>query len=308
MGRKTAKISRKLLAILTICTLITLMFPGFALAEDTAPDGTAVENGEMLPDETEDQEANGEDLGEDEAALDGEEDAVEDTDEEPADEEAEEEVDAPSEWAVPEIERAIENGLVTEKVLSNYQDDITREDFCELIVKLYEALSGEEAQLPEENIFTDTENEEILKANALGIVFGVSDTEFAPDANITREAIAVMFYRALEAVHPSLVAESFEVTFADVDNISEWALEAIGFMSNKGIIGGVGDNMVAPQGNATREQAIALVSRTYELFKDAEIEEPIVEEEVVEEKSVEEEPEEGQLEEDDENGEDETVE
>ncbi|MDD3298848.1 MAG: S-layer homology domain-containing protein [Firmicutes bacterium] len=108
-----------------------------------------------------------------------------------------------------------------------------------------------------------------------------------------------MFYRTLNAVHPSLVAESFEVTFADIDDISEWALEAIGFMSNKGIISGVGENMVAPKGNATREQAIALVIRTYELFKDAEIEEPIVEEE------VEGEPEEGEPEEGDENGEEE---
>ncbi|MFA6670931.1 MAG: S-layer homology domain-containing protein, partial [Bacillota bacterium] len=71
------------------------------------------------------------------------------------------------------------------------------------------------------------------------------------------------------------------------------------FMSNKGIISGVGENMVAPKGNATREQAIALVIRTYELFKDAEIEEPIVEEE------VEGEPEEGEPEEGDENGEEE---
>ena len=102
-----------------------------------------------------------------------------------------------NEWAVPEIELAIENGLVTEKVLSNYQDDITREDFCELVVKLYEALSGVEAQLPEENVFTDTENPEILKANALGIVFGKTETEFFPNDNITREEIAVMFYRAL---------------------------------------------------------------------------------------------------------------
>ena len=39
-------------------------------------------------------------------------------------------MDAPSEWAVPEIELAIENGLVTEKVLSNYQDDITRKTFA----------------------------------------------------------------------------------------------------------------------------------------------------------------------------------
>ncbi|MGI6702839.1 MAG: S-layer homology domain-containing protein [Clostridia bacterium] len=293
MGRKTVKMSRKLLAILTICTLITLMFPGFALAdevdlEDKVEDAI-VENGDT-GEEGDLEEPTDEALGED---GNGEDDLEgEPAEEEPVEEEAEEEVDAPSEWAVPEIDLAIENGLVTEKVLSNYQDDITREDFCELVVKLYEALSGEEAQLPEENVFTDTENEEILKANALGIVLGKTETEFFPDDNITRQEIAVMFYRTLNAVHPSLVAESFEVTFADIDDISDWALEAIGFMSNKGIIKGMDENMVAPQANTSREQAIALVNRTYELFKDVEIEEPVVEEEPVEGEPADEEPEE----------------
>ncbi len=295
------KMSRKLIAILTICTMIALMLPAYALADEEVPeDNGVVQNGEEAVGQDEGVLTEGED-GE-EGELEEEEEDVEEElaeDEEVAEEEAEE-VDAPSEWAVPEIELAIENGLVTEKVLSNYQDDITREDFCELVVKLYEALSGVEVQLPEENVFTDTENPEILKANALGIVFGKTETEFFPNDNITREEIAVMFYRALKAVHPSLVAESFEVTFADMDEISDWALEAVGFMSGKGIIKGLDGNIVAPKANTSREQAIALVNRTYELFKDVEIEEPVeeeVEEEVAEEAAGDEE--------DGENGEDE---
>jgi len=294
------KMSRKLIAILTIFTMIALMLPAYALAEDAVPEENgAAQNGEELVDQDEGVPTEGEDGEGDEAEED--EEGVGDEpmeDEEVAEEEAEEDVDAPSEWAVPEIDLAIENGLVTEKVLSNYQDDITREDFCELVVKLYEVLSGVEAQLPEENVFTDTENPEILKANALGIVLGKTETEFFPNDNITREEIAVMFYRALKAVHPSLVAESFEVTFADMDEISDWALEAVGFMSGKGIIKGLDGNIVAPKANTSREQAIALVNRTYELFKDVEIEEP-VEEEVEEEVAGEA----GSDEEGDENGE-----
>jgi hypothetical protein len=311
------KMSRKLIAILTICTMIALMLPTYALADEEVPeDNGVVQNGEepVGQDEgvpTEEEPAEEEPVEGEEEEPAGEEDGEgeEPAEDEEVAEEAEEEVDAPSEWAVPEIELAIENGLVTEKVLSNYQDDITREDFCELVVKLYEALSGVEAQLPEENVFNDTENPEILKANALGIVFGKTETEFFPNDNITREEIAVMFYRALKAVHPSLVAENFEVTFADMDEISDWALEAVGFMSGKGIIKGLDGNIVAPKANTSREQAIALVNRTYELFKDVEIEEPVeeevdeeVEEEVAEEaagdkegeENGEEEPEEGE--------------
>jgi subtilisin family serine protease len=172
----------------------------------------------------------------------------------------------PSAWAVAEINEAIANKLTTPKVLNHYTQDITREEFAELVVKLYEALTGLSVPLPSLNKFSDTSNQEILKANALGIVNGISDTEFAPNANVTREQIATMFYRTLQAVDSTYIAGSYEPTFADKSDISSWALQAVGFMNNKGILGGVGDNKVAPKGLATREQAIALVIRTYIQF------------------------------------------
>lgn len=176
--------------------------------------------------------------------------------------------DSPSNWAIAEIEKAKEYNLVTEKVLSNYQQDITREELCELTVKLFEALSGKEAIVPDINKFTDTDNIEILKANALGIVAGISETQFSPNANVTREQIAAMIYRTLQIVDSSLVEGSNnEVKFVDKADISNYALEAVGFMSNNGILGGVGDNRVDPKGNATREQGIALIKRTFEKFK-----------------------------------------
>lgn len=177
----------------------------------------------------------------------------------------------PSNWAVPEIEKAKGYGLVTSKVLGNYQQSITREEFCELAVKLYEALSGDAAALPGVNRFNDTNNQEILKAYALGIVNGVNtaQTLFNPKANVSREQIAVMFYRTLQAVDSSLIKGSYFITFIDGNMISTWALDAIGFMNGNGIIGGVGGNRLDPKGPATREQGIALVKRTYEKFKDA---------------------------------------
>lgn len=190
--------------------------------------------------------------------------------EEKPEEEVEEvvEVEKPSNWAIAEIDKAKEYNLVTDKVLSNYKQAITREELCELTVKLYEALSGKEVMVPETNKFTDTENVEILKANALGIVNGVSETEFSPDANVTREQMASMIYRTLQIVDSTIVEESSkELEFVDKANIASYALESVKFMSDKGILGGVGDNKVDPKGNTTREQGIALMIRTFEKFK-----------------------------------------
>ena len=175
----------------------------------------------------------------------------------------------PSSWAEEEIERAKEHNLVTDKVLTGFQQDINREEFCELAVKLYEALSGDGAQLPETNKFTDTDNPEILKANNMGIVQGVGEDRFAPFNSITREQIAVMLHRTIAAANTHLIDGIYPVTFSDKGDISSWAEEAVGFMNEKDILTGVGQNRVSPRGNTTREQAIALVIRTFDKFEDA---------------------------------------
>ncbi len=172
----------------------------------------------------------------------------------------------PSSWAVEEINKAKRNGLTIEKVLSNTTLNITREEFCELIIRLYEKLSGKEAAVPSNNAFTDTRNPEILKANALGIVNGIGEGRFDPSGLITREQIAVMFHRTLKVIDESLLTETFEMTFSDKIEIADWAVVAVAFMNGKGILGGTGNNRVAPKANASREQAVALVVRTYEKF------------------------------------------
>jgi hypothetical protein len=173
----------------------------------------------------------------------------------------------PSLWAKPEIEKAEVYQLVTERILDKFQNPITREEFSELAVRLYEALSGESVIVPMSSTFIDTSNPEVLKANVLGIVYGVSADRFSPNTPISRQEIAVMFYRTVKAFDENLVdVEPYDLTFTDREEIAEWAEEAVGFMHNEGILGGVGNNRVAPLGTATREQAIALVTRIFEKF------------------------------------------
>ena len=174
---------------------------------------------------------------------------------------------AASAWAVIEIEQAIAHGLTTDGILSDFRKNITRREFCEISVKLYEKLSGRTAVPVSANPFTDTSNAEILKAYNLGIVKGVSPDRFAPDQSITRQEICVMLMRALKAAIPSLNTEAAHSTvFADENQIAQWAIDAVRYMNSKGIMKGVGSNMINPLGNTTREQAIILVKRTYEVF------------------------------------------
>jgi hypothetical protein len=169
----------------------------------------------------------------------------------------------PSDWAVTEVNAAIKEGLVTDKIIKDYQKAITREEFCELVVKLYQKLTNETVSAGYDP-FTDTDNEEILKAYSLGIVKGVSDNEFAPNNNITRQEICVMLTRCIDIAIDGADITSFETNhFADGNNIADWAIDSVNYAFDNEIIKGVGDNKVDPLGNTTCEQSILLGYRIY---------------------------------------------
>ncbi|WEK54423.1 MAG: S-layer homology domain-containing protein [Candidatus Cohnella colombiensis] len=172
-----------------------------------------------------------------------------------------------STWAVPEIVKAVQAQLTTDTVLSDFQKDITREQFATMAVKLYEALSKQKAQLPAENPFKDTTNPEILKAYHLEIVNGVTKDSFKPDQSITRQEICVMLMRAIKVAIPSKELDTAKsTTFNDEAKIAKWAADAIGFAVKNNIMKG-SNNKISPLDNTSREQAILLIYRTYESFR-----------------------------------------
>ena len=91
-----------------------------------------------------------------------------------------------------------------------------------------------------------------------GIVNGVSETEFAPDDNITREQIAVILYNYAKGEAPEKLSAD---AFADTQSISDWAADAISWAVSKGIINGKENNMLDPKGTATRAEAAAMMMR-----------------------------------------------
>ncbi len=174
-----------------------------------------------------------------------------------------------SSWAIPEIEEAIRDKLTTDKLLSKFKQKITREEFCEIAIKLYETISGKKALPVATNPFDDTDNVEILKSYNLGITKGISNTSFAPNDLIPRQEICVMIFRTLKAANPGITSDTSGADkFSDEDSIASWAIKEVRFASKYAIIKGVdGNNKIAPFEKVTREQAIILLKRAYESFK-----------------------------------------
>jgi len=173
-----------------------------------------------------------------------------------------------SAWASESIAKALQYGLLPSSLIGiDYTQAITREQFAELSVKLYEVYTKTSAAPVSPNPFSDTSNNEILKSYKLGIVKGVAADKFEPKSLTNREQIAAMLYRAVNAMKPSTDFSTAGVAaFADAGDISSWALDNVKFMFKQGFISGVGGNRFDPQGVASCEQAIAIAVRVYEKY------------------------------------------
>lgn len=176
-------------------------------------------------------------------------------------------IDASS-WAVPELDKASEYGFVTDKIQDNMGKPITREEFAELAVILYEKYTGVKAVSADMNTFADTVNPEVFKAYNLKIVKGTDIFRklFSPEDFTTREQVAVMLYRTIKAMNPEADFSTEGIgTFSDENDISGWALESVRFMNKNGFMRG-GDGKMNPREICTREMAVLITTRVYEKY------------------------------------------
>lgn len=169
-----------------------------------------------------------------------------------------------SSWAKDSVAVAEKINLIQPSENYNYTAFITREEFCELIFNYINNFSDGLTAIYAKNPFTDTNNEHIGVLNALGIVKGKSETEFAPNDSLTREEAATILCRLINKIYPGWDATAQYFDFADSGQISDWAMNDIQVICNMGIMQGIGDNRFAPKELYTTEQAIATLVRVYE--------------------------------------------
>jgi uncharacterized protein YkwD len=168
----------------------------------------------------------------------------------------------PSSWAESAVQRALELGLLPDSLAGDYQKPITRAEFSQLGVRLYENLMG---PIEPTVTFSDTNDINVRKMATLGIVAGTGNGKFSPNVNITREQAAKILDLLL--VNLGRPSNPKAVTYADQNNISGWAVEYVNSVSNQNIMGSVGANKFDPKGPYTREQSIVTIMRIYDLVK-----------------------------------------
>lgn len=119
--------------------------------------------------------------------------------------------------------------------------------------------------------FTDVKEDDWFFANVKyvienGLMNGTSESEFAPDMNITREQIATIIYRYAKVMSydVSVGADTNILSFADAEEIFEYAVEAMCYAVGIGLMKGKTESTLNPLDNATRAEIAAILQRFIE--------------------------------------------
>lgn len=162
------------------------------------------------------------------------------------------------EWAKDAIEFLAECGIVNGKRDGIFapNDNVTRAEFIKMVVTAL-GVSGD----TESMTFTDVPEDAwylkyVAAAQNNGIVLGDESGAFYPEANITRQDMAVILYRAAKVERSRAT-----LAFTDSDKISDYATDAVTYLSANGIINGFEDGSFGPLQNATRAQTAVIIYR-----------------------------------------------
>lgn len=168
-------------------------------------------------------------------------------------------------WAYRAIDYLAGGGVVSGVGDHLFSPDkpLSRADFMVMLYRAYD-MSGYTADAT----FTDVPEgayyaEAVGAAEALGIAAGTSG-RFSPGEHVTREDAAVFLKRTLDRTGVQLQPGELS-DFADADQISPYAADAVAALLQAGVLSGSGDSLLNPQTEITRAEMAALLYRALHL-------------------------------------------
>ena len=172
-------------------------------------------------------------------------------------------------WFYNDAMFVYKNGLMlgTSKTLLSPHGTVTRGMMATILWRMEGSLAPKG-----ENSFTDVEagrwyTDAITWAAENGIFAGYSMDKFGPDDPITREQLTAIFYRYADYKGYKLTITGNLDKFEDADKITDYAKTVMQWAVGNGLIKGKSENLLDPQGTATRAEISAMLHRFVEKAK-----------------------------------------
>ncbi|MBR6700573.1 MAG: S-layer homology domain-containing protein, partial [Firmicutes bacterium] len=171
-----------------------------------------------------------------------------------------------------------------QKIMSGVGNDLFAPDSTctrAMMATILWKMHGSEAPTihsPFSDLTADWYKNAVIWAAENGIANGVSDKGFAPELNVTREQFAAFLYRYAQFKEGILDPEGTEAVFTpahmefevnDVDlagfkdsaEVSDYAMDAVKWAVEQGIISGTPEGNIDPKGTATRAEIATMIAR-----------------------------------------------
>ena len=163
-------------------------------------------------------------------------------------------------WFYDNVKYCYDNGLMIGADVSSFAPEgaVSR---GQVVTVLYR-LAGTPSVAVQTCPFTDVDEswckDAVVWGYNEGVVMGYDDNTFRPDECVTREQLAAFVYRY---ANDGAAASGKTSTFTDGSLVSDYAVPAMNWCINKGVVIGMGDGTLYPQGGSTRAQFAAMISR-----------------------------------------------
>ena len=166
-------------------------------------------------------------------------------------------------WFYQAVKYAYDKGFMTGVSDSEFAPDITltRAMFVSALYRI-----ENEPTADGELNFSDVSDDSwyakaVLWAYNNDIISGKTETEFDPNSDITREQIAAILYRYAKT--KGYNSDSDEITYSDVKDIAEYAIDSVKWAYCAGIMTGDENGNFNPKAGTTRAQAASVFMRLY---------------------------------------------
>ncbi len=168
-----------------------------------------------------------------------------------------------TDWFFDAVLYASQNGImqgINDDQFSPYSE-VTRAMAVTVLYRMTEGSAGSKS-----SSFSDVDENAYYAlavdwASENGIVNGYSDTVFAPDDAVTREQLALILYRYAILTGRDISLNGNLSAFADCENISDYAYEAVEWANGNELINGNGDGTINPTGKTTRAELASILMR-----------------------------------------------
>ena len=166
-------------------------------------------------------------------------------------------------WAQAAIQYVYDNGLMTGVSDTAFAPEATttRAMIVSMLARMENVTSAADAGFADVAV-DDWYATAVNWAAANGIVNGISDDTFVPNDPITREQLAAMLMNYAQWKGQDTSARADLSGYSDAP--STWASEAVQWAVAEGLLAGVTDDQLQPQGQATRAQVAAIMQRFLE--------------------------------------------